>query len=644
MKLKDESKKLFAWTRTQTWIATFLWTGCIVASSLWNLHEQDERLVLLASNTAEVTFDNDVLYRRWVARQGGVYVRVNEHVRPNPYLKVLDRDVKTEAGLALTLVNPAYMARMVNEMNAEGRGRGGHITSLKPIRPENSPDAWEVDALQAFEKGVMEVTSLQWINGGEYLRIMRPFLVEEACLTCHASQGYKVGDIRGGISVAVAMAPLRAVARPQARKLALAHLGLWLVGLAGIGLSNRELRGLLLSRESAEASLRQNEERYRLLVEQAVDGIFVSDAQGHYLDVNSAGAAMLGYPREEILRMSIANVIDPCEVQRIPSEVAKFQGGRVASSEWRFRRKDGTFFPGEVVGRKLPDGRLQAILRDVTERKQAEDALRQAHDTLERRVEERTAELSRTVETLHAEVNQRTLAEKALRESSAQLRRMASELTLAEQRERQRLARVLHDGLQQTLAAAKLRLASIERSTDIRGSAAEVAELIDDAIESSRSLSGELSPPVLRLGGLVPALEWLARWMHDKHGLNVELIAREQIGPAPEEVLGLIFQATRELLFNVVKHAGIRAARVRVSQLEGQIQIEVKDEGKGFNPDLIRNPSSGPGGIGLFSISDRLSLLGGRMEVESAPGHGSRFTLFAPCSTPTPDAGAEGKH
>ena len=134
----------------------------------------------------------------------------------------------------------------------------------------------------------------------------------------------------------------------------------------------------ITQRKITEEALRASEERFRMLVEQAVDGIFVSDASGRYTDVNTAGCQMLGYSREEILRRSIADVIAKHEISRISSQIARFDGGQVVASEWRFRRKNGSFFTGEVVGRKLPDGRMQGILRDITERKRAEDALRRS--------------------------------------------------------------------------------------------------------------------------------------------------------------------------------------------------------------------------------------------------------------------------
>lgn len=139
-----------------------------------------------------------------------------------------------------------------------------------------------------------------------------------------------------------------------------------------------------LARAESRTALLASENRYRLLVEQAADGIFVSDAHGRYLDVNPAGAAMLGYAREELLSMRIRDVLAASELARIPEETARMADGRVTTATWRFRRKDGSSFRGEVVGRRFPDGRVQAIVRDVTERKFAEERLRAARRAAER--------------------------------------------------------------------------------------------------------------------------------------------------------------------------------------------------------------------------------------------------------------------
>jgi PAS domain S-box-containing protein len=381
------------------------------------------------------------------------------------------------------------------------------------------------------------------------------------------------------------------------------------------------------------AELARSVNRFRSLYEQAVDGIFVSDAQGNYIDVNAAGARLLGYERQEILHLNIADVVAEAERQRLPPEFTKLAGGAVVRSEWQFRRKDGSLFPGEVVGKQLSDGRLQTILRDITAHKQAEEALHRLNESLEQRVKERTADLSRTIETLQEEVANRTLAEKSLRERTEQLGSLASELTLAEQRERQRLAQVLHDGLQQLLAAANFRLSILERIEDdqVRRHVTELNGLICASIEMSRSLTAELSPPILREGGLQQALVWLGRWMRDKHDLAVDLHTQISETSMGEDVAILLFQATRELLFNVVKHAGVKSAQLQATSLpDGYLQITVTDQGAGFNADMLCRDGGRCGGFGLFSIRERLDLLGGSLEIDSKPGRGSRFTLTIP--------------
>lgn len=133
-------------------------------------------------------------------------------------------------------------------------------------------------------------------------------------------------------------------------------------------------------RKRAEEALQESETHFRALVEQASDGIFIADATGRYLDVNTAGAEMLGYTREEFLQLSIADVVTKDEIERIPAEVARFEAGGTIRSDWKFLRKNGSVFPGEVCGKLLPDGRLQGIVRDMTERKQAEEETRRSEE------------------------------------------------------------------------------------------------------------------------------------------------------------------------------------------------------------------------------------------------------------------------
>ncbi|MFQ6612963.1 MAG: PAS domain S-box protein [Fidelibacterota bacterium] len=206
-------------------------TATIGISLAWNLIQNKSALVESARVQARMSFKKDILYRLWNAQQGGVYVPVSEHVPPNPYLSFIpDRDVETTDGKRLTLVNPAYMTRLVFELEKEKYGLRSHITSLKPVRPENKADVWETKALEAFETGEQEISSLENLEGKPYLRLMRPLITEKPCLRCHDRQGYKEGDIRGGISVAVPMDPLLAIYYQSRNKIIWIHLFLLIVG------------------------------------------------------------------------------------------------------------------------------------------------------------------------------------------------------------------------------------------------------------------------------------------------------------------------------------------------------------------------------------------------------------------------------
>ena len=260
-------KKYLAWI-------TIVWTVAFGVIFLWLLQLQEKETTDHARYIAESSFAKDILYRRWNASHGWVYVPVTETTRPNPFLAhVAERDVTTPSGRVLTLMNPAYMTRQVYDLARNETGIRGHITSLRPIRPENAPDPWEREALASFDKGNREKTAVAMMDGKEYFRFMRPFITEKPCLTCHAAQGYKVGDVRGGISVSVPMAGMRLVQEEGNQRTAAAFFSAWLAGIlliffGGIRLlsgekeRNRAARELQLFNRELDARV---EERSRQL-------------------------------------------------------------------------------------------------------------------------------------------------------------------------------------------------------------------------------------------------------------------------------------------------------------------------------------------------------------------------------------------
>jgi hypothetical protein len=175
-----------------------VWTLVAAGSLAWNLLQRHNEDVTIARHIALTNYERDTLYRRWAAAHGGVYVPVTPETPPTPYLDQLpERDLTTPSGRRLTLLNPAYMTRQVYTLAQQQSLPQGHLTSLKPIRPQNAPDSWEEKALKAFERGEDEVSEVVAMGGKAFMRLMRPFRTDSSCLQCHAGQGYKVGDIRG---------------------------------------------------------------------------------------------------------------------------------------------------------------------------------------------------------------------------------------------------------------------------------------------------------------------------------------------------------------------------------------------------------------------------------------------------------------
>lgn len=234
---------------------------------------------------------------------------------------------------------------------------------------------------------------------------------------------------------------------------------------------------------------------------------------------------------------------------------------------------------------------------------------------------------------------ERDRARRDLEQKAVQLRSLTAELAQAEERERRRIACVLHDSIQQLLVGARYGLETLRGQSQAEAfqqTIQHVDGLLGRCLETSRSLTLELSPPILYEAGLAPALRWLGRWFHETHGLMVSVVAEDQTLSDTEEIRAALFHAIRELLFNVVKHAKAKRAQVRMSRLgEDQIKIQVTDQGAGFEPAKLQAREGMAGGFGLFSLRERLKSLGGQFEVESAPGRGSRFTLIVPVGRST---------
>jgi signal transduction histidine kinase len=250
--------------------------------------------------------------------------------------------------------------------------------------------------------------------------------------------------------------------------------------------------------------------------------------------------------------------------------------------------------------------RLQEAEQNLRE---TEKQLRQLNESLEQRIADRTAELEQQTE---------------------RLRQLTAELISAEQEERKRLARTLHDGLQQLLIAAEINL-SLVTQVDDPEALEQTQELLAKAKQAARSLAYELAPPALYESNFSEALVWLARWFGENHRFQIAIDVSEELLIASENTKVFLFNAIRELLLNSVKHSGVHEARVRcIKDEDGRLRIEVHDNGNGFDPAYLDNLAEIEKGFGLLSIRERLIALGGSLKITSAPGAGAHFVINFP--------------
>jgi signal transduction histidine kinase len=256
-----------------------------------------------------------------------------------------------------------------------------------------------------------------------------------------------------------------------------------------------------------------------------------------------------------------------------------------------------------------------------------------AKDNLELQVSRRTEELKKSNEALQAEIQERVQAEGIIRKYQAELRQLGLELSLAEERERRAIASDLHDHIGQALAMIKMRLHKLQGNAIFCGydkDIDEMQDLLNKTISYTRSLTFELSPPLLYELGLNAALGWLAEETGKKNGLLIKVQEAGERQNLTNEIKVVLFKAVRELLINVVKHAQAREIAVHIMGEPEGITVVVQDDGVGFEPSLPELRSTEQGGFGLFSIKERLDCLGGSLSIASQRGQGTEVSLFLP--------------
>lgn len=234
------------------------------------------------------------------------------------------------------------------------------------------------------------------------------------------------------------------------------------------------------------------------------------------------------------------------------------------------------------------------------------------------------------------EIVERKRAEIQLAEYRDQLRSLAQQITRTEDRERRRIACDLHDRVGQALSIARVRLGVLlcrGLPDDVARDIEWVRDLVARSIEDTRTLVFDISPPVLYELGLPAALEWLVERLRDRQGMDIEMLPPPSWEPVGEELRTALFVAAREFLYNVLRHAGPCRVHLMIEQRGGAVEVRVEDDGRGFDPDCVKEPTAADGGFGLFAVRERIRPFGGHVEIASAPGQGTRVLLRVPYTT-----------
>jgi PAS domain S-box-containing protein len=374
----------------------------------------------------------------------------------------------------------------------------------------------------------------------------------------------------------------------------------------------------LRERKKAMRALRESEKRLRMAIDSAYVMSFEWDIQQDEIRWFPPSTPTLASIAKKEFKTfeDIVNMIYPPDRKlfRINVQIALKRKDGKYKNEYRMVRPDGKiawlYDSGSIEydahGQPL---RLIGLSQDITERKETEEKLRQLNQTLEQKVAERTR-LSKI--------------------RTKQLRALAVELIEAEEKERQRIAELLHEDLQQILASAKMQLQLACHKRPANPDLTAVELMLEESIKKSRRLSHELNPPSLHHFGLIPALEWLFQKMDEQFGLNIQFEVKQKQQFKNESLKICMFRSVQEILFNVVKHAGVKSARVELSGTNDDFIITISDQGRGFNPTILES-SNVKSGLGLICLRERARAIGGSLKIESAPGRGSRFMLKIPC-------------
>ncbi len=351
----------------------------------------------------------------------------------------------------------------------------------------------------------------------------------------------------------------------------------------------------------ANYRLRRQQRLTNMVLDASAALIVMLDKQGRILSFNKACERTTGYNRSEVLNKYISNL------NLIPAEALDSQMRAINNNQTNLLSTARNII-------NTPDGKSHAIEWQFSRDMLGEDEV---------------------LIVSGLDMTERQKAEDQVVEYKDELRKMASELSLAEERERRNIAEELHDSIGQTLAMSNLKIGGLKKNTSdpkIVKPLSEFHQMIQKLIKSVRSLIFQLSPPILYEFGFESATEWLAEQMTKQNKIPISFSTDPQEKPLSEDMAVMLYKAVRELLMNIGKHSKASEASIQLARKKDHLYITVKDNGVGFDPDRKYYKENATGGFGLFNMKDRLDYHNAKVDIESLPGKGSTFIIRAPLS------------
>jgi PAS domain S-box-containing protein len=348
----------------------------------------------------------------------------------------------------------------------------------------------------------------------------------------------------------------------------------------------------ITEREEARNLISESEEKYRTLVEQASEGIFIANKDGHFVVVNKAGVNIAQYTEQELKKMTIYDLVIPEDLEKKPFNFPDLLAGKVTTAERRLLRKDGTLIDIEITAKFISGERFLAFVRDISERKKADELLQKSYEDI---------------------------------------RRLASNLQTIREDERTTIAREIHDELGQQLTGLKMDMYWLSKKintsdAEITRKLNESIELINATVASVRKIATDLRPSILDDLGLIAALEWQGEEFEKRSGTHVEFSNKVGDLELKPDSVTAIFRIYQELLTNVARHANASLVKVVLEKRDSNVFFTLTDDGTGFDLETISQKKT----LGLLGIKERTLILGGTYEFKSSPGEGSETIISIP--------------